>query len=280
VTRFLTEKLKAGGRTDRQAWGEARPPEAELEAIERAIFWAASTGGQLHIVHISQADGVHMVTAAKRSGVAVTAETCAHYLFFSEEDFVRIGPLAKCAPPLRPRRMVDELWATVLAGDVDLIASDHSPCLLEEKTAGESNIWEAWGGISGLQSTLPVLMTEGVFKRGLKLTDLVRMTSANPARIFGLHPDKGSLDVGADADLVLVDPNSRHRLENRDLFYRNKHSAYVGSEFRSQVVRTVSRGKTVFLNGQICAEPGRGRIVKSRQQAAEPAKARPITRIA
>jgi allantoinase len=235
----------------------------------------------LHIVHISQADGIRAVTAAKQAGVAVTAETCAHYLFFSEDDFVRIGPLAKCAPPLRPRDMVEELWSLVLAGEVDLIASDHSPCLLEEKTAGNSDVWKAWGGISGLQSTLPVLMTEGVFKRGLKLPDLVRMTSANPARIFGLYPNKGSLDAGADADFVLVDPAARYRLGNRDLFYKNKHSAYVGSEFRSQVARTVSRGRTVFLNGEIRAEPGSGRIVNAPRQAASPAlRERPITRIA
>jgi allantoinase len=283
VTRFLAERMQAQGRIDRKAWGEARPPEAELEAIERAIFWSKATGGRLHIVHISQADGIDAVSAAKRDGVSVTAETCAHYLFFSEEDFVRIGPAAKCAPPLRPRPMVEALWETVLDGAVDLIASDHSPCLIEEKTAGTDNVWKAWGGISGLQSTLPVLMTEGVFKRGLKLTDLVRMTSANPARIFGLYPQKGALQPGADADLVIVDPDARYRLETADLFYKNKHSAYVGSEFRSRIARTIVRGTTVFLNGEIQAAPGFGQIVKLRQKP--PAESLPrqdmaVTRIA
>lgn len=284
VTRFLTEQLQSQGRVDRKAWGEARPPEAELEAIERAIFWAKSTGGRLHIVHISQADGVRAVVAAKRANARVTAETCAHYLFFSEEDFVRIGPAAKCAPPLRPSRMVDELWERVLGGDIDLIASDHSPCLLGEKTAGDDNVWKAWGGISGLQSTLAVLMTEGVFKRGLKLIDLVRMTSANPAKIFGLYPNKGSLQPGADADFVIVDPDQRYRLETNDLFYKNRHSAYVGCEFRSKVVRTVCRGTTVFLNGEICAAPGTGRIVRPSEMSAsaQPGREdkRAMTRIA
>jgi allantoinase len=143
-----------------------------------------------------------------------------------------------------------------------LIASDHSPCLIEEKTAGNDNVWKAWGGISGLQSTLPVLMTEGVFKRGLKLPDVVRMTSANPARIFGLYPRKGSLQPGADADLVIVDANARQRLETADLFYKNKHSAYVGCEFRSKIVRTICRGKTVFLDGKAVGMPGNGQIVR------------------
>ncbi len=246
MTARLTAALRATGRTDRAAWGEARPIAAELKAIDEAIGLAEATGARLHVVHVSCAEGIDRISAAKARGVAVTAETCAHYLFFDETDLERLGPVAKCAPPLRAPVERERLWERVLAGAVDVITSDHSPCLKEEKTAGDADIFEAWCGISGVQSTLPALLTEGVRKRGLPLPDLVRMTSANPARLFGLYPRKGSLSAGADADLVLVDPDRPFTLEAADLEYRNRHSAYVGAQFLGSVQRTISRGLTVI----------------------------------
>lgn len=260
MTQRLTADLRAANRRDRRAWGEARPIIAELSAIRAAIAMAERTGVRLHIVHISSAAGVDLVSAAKRRGVKVTAETCPHYLLFSEDDLERLGPVAKCAPPLRAPAEVEALWERVLDGAVDVIASDHSPCLWEEKAAGEENIFEAWGGISGLQSTLPALMSEGVHKRGLDLSALVRMTSTNPARIFGLA-DKGDLAPGRDADVVLVDPDRQVILAAEDLFYRNRHSAYVGSAMRGMVTRTILRGLTIFAGGQIMADALEGRFL-------------------
>lgn len=251
MTQRLTVDLRNAGRHDRRAWGEARPIVAELSAIRAATAMAERTGVRLHIVHISCAAGIDLVSAAKRRGVAVTAETCPHYLVFSEDDFERLGPVAKCAPPLRARGEVEQLWQRVLEGAVDVIASDHSPCLWEEKIAGEDDIFEAWGGISGLQSTLPALLSEGAHKRGLSLSALVRMTSTNPASIFGLGDKKGDLAVGFDADIVLVDPNEQSPLRSDGLFYRNRHSAYVGSAMRGAVTRTLLRGLTIFAGGQI-----------------------------
>lgn len=262
LTRRLTRELQAAGRIDRRAWGEARPPAAELEAIRRAIFWSKVTGGRLHIVHVSLAAGIAAATAAKRDGAPVTVETCPHYLLFDEEEFVKIGPFAKCAPPLRPRAEVEALWQAVLAGEVDLIASDHSPCTLPEKVRGQENIWLAWGGISGLQSTLPALLTEGVQRRGLSLPALVRMTAANPARLFGLYPAKGSLLPGADADIVIVDPNATTTLDAEDLEYKNRHSVYVGRTFHAAVVTTLVRGSPVYVGGRVTGQPGYGRWLK------------------
>ena len=258
MTGRLTMALRAAGRTDRAAWGEARPIAAELTAIDEAIGLAEATGARLHIVHVSCAEGIDRISAAKARGVAVTSETCAHYLFFDETDLERLGPVAKCAPPLRAPAEREALWDRVLAGAVDVITSDHSPCLWEEKTAGDADIFEAWGGISGVQSTLPALLTEGVAKRGLSLPDLVRMTAANPARLFGLYPKKGSLSAGADADLVLVDPDRRFTLQAADLEYRNPHSAYVGAQFLGSVQKTISRGLTVFDGGRIIGPAGHG----------------------
>lgn len=273
MTQRLTADLRSAGRRDRRAWGEARPTIAELSAIRSAIAMAERTGVRLHIVHISSAAGVDLVSSAKRRGVAVTAETCPHYLVFSEDDLERLGPAAKCAPPLRAPAEVEALWERVLDGAVDVIASDHSPCLWEEKTAGDADIFEAWGGISGLQSTLPAMLVEGVEKRGLPLTDLVRMTSTNPARIFGLAGKKGDLAPGRDADIVLVDPKRQTTLAPEDLFYRNRHSAYVGSAMHGMVTRTLLRGLTIFAEGQIMVDvPGGLFLAGSGAEGMKPAK--------
>lgn len=258
MTTRLTAELRDAGRRDRPAWSEARPIAAELRAIDDAIELAEETGVRLHVVHVSSAAGIDRISAAKARGVRVTAETCPHYLFFDETDLVRLGPVAKCAPPLRAPAEREALWERVLAGAVDVIASDHSPCLWEEKAAGDDDIFEAWGGISGLQSTLPALITEGVVKRGLRLPELVRMTSAGPASLFGLHPRKGSISPGNDADLVLVDPGASHTLTEADLQYRNRHSAYVGSAFTSRVVSTICRGRRVFPFDGASAAQGYG----------------------
>lgn len=271
MTQRLTADLRAAGRRDRRAWGEARPIIAELSAIRAAIAMAERTGVRLHIVHISCAAGIDLVSAAKRRGVPVIAETCPHYLVFSDEDLERLGPVAKCAPPLRAPAEVEALWERVLDGAVDIIASDHSPCLWEEKSAGDVDIFEAWGGISGLQSTLPAVVVEGVQKRGLPLTDLVRMTSTNPARIFGLAGKKGDLSPGHDADIVLVDPKRHAVLTPDNLFYRNRHSAYVGSPMHGMVTRTLLRGLTIFVEGQIMSQAPGGQFLSGHgAEAMEP----------
>ncbi len=167
VTRYLAQQLQAQGRVDRQAWLDSRPPETELEAIQRALFWAKVTGGFLHVVHCTLADGVDAVTQAKSAGVHATVETCPTYLFFDENDFLRLGPVLKSGPPVRSRQEVERLWQRVLAGQVDVIGSDHSPSTWDLKEIGNENIWKAWGGMSGVQTMLPVLLTEGVHKRGL-----------------------------------------------------------------------------------------------------------------
>ncbi|HMN30587.1 MAG TPA: amidohydrolase family protein, partial [Caldilineaceae bacterium] len=273
VTHYLTGQLQGAGRTDPYAWGAARPPSAELEAIRRALFWAEQSGGRLHVVHVSQAAGIAAISAAKAQGVRVTAETCPHYLSFDEDDFARIGPAAKCAPPLRSRAEVEALWATVLRGEVDIIASDHSPCLWEDKERGSENVWLAWGGISGIQSLLAALLSEGVQRRGLPLPALARMTAANPARIFGLYPVKGVLLPGADADLVVVDPERRWTLTADQLLYKNPHSAYLGYSFHGAVERTFVRGAQVYPQGGIRVPPGFGRLLLRQQPGAAPQRA-------
>jgi allantoinase len=261
LTAYLTTQLRATGRADRRAWLESRPPFAELEAIERALLLAQVAGARLHIVHVSIAEGVDRVDVARRRNQPVTCETCPHYLVLDEDDFVTIGPPAKCAPPLRSRANVEALWQRVLAGQVDLIASDHSPCPTTDKQRGDEDIWAAWGGITGVQTMLPLLLDEGVHKRGMPLPLLARLTAAAPARLFGLYPRKGSLRAGADADLAIVDLEEQWVIRSDELLARHKHSPYAGRELRGRVRVTLVRGQVVYRDGAIVAPLEHGRLV-------------------
>jgi allantoinase len=262
LTAYLGAQMRAAGRTDRASWPESRPPASEIEAIRRACYWAQVTGGHLHIVHISLAEGVREVAKWKALGVDVTAETCPHYLFFDQSDFEEIGPEAKCAPPLRTRANVADLWTCVATGLVDSIGSDHSPCATADKLRGMDDIWQAWGGITGIQTMLPALLTEGYHCRGVSLETLARLTATNPAKRFGLYPQKGAIRVGADADLAVVDLTAEWTLAAADLQSKNQHSAYVGATFKGQVQETWVRGQRVYADGAILAAAGDGQLLR------------------
>lgn len=262
VTSLKARQLTANGRIDRLAWPESRPPSTELEAVNRALYWAEKTGGNLHIVHTTLAAAMQAANQAKQKGVHITVETCPHYLFFDLDEYLAIGPEAKCAPPIRSRKEVNALWQCVLDGLVDIIASDHSPCPTEDKEKGIDNIWQAWGGITGIQTMLSAILTVGVHERGLPLSRLVTMMCANPAKIFGLYPQKGSLLPGADADMVIVDLDREWTLATNDLLSRNQHSAYVGQTFKGIVDRTIVRGNTVYAHNAITIEPGYGQLLR------------------
>ena len=242
----------------------SRPVVAELEAIQRALLFAAETGVALHIVHISSGRGVATAHEARMRGVNVSIETCPHYLFFTEEDVERLGTVAKCAPPLRSAGDRDSLWAEVLAGHVDLIASDHSPT---DPALKATDFVSAWGGIAGVQSTLSVLLDQGYHARALRLERVADMLATMPAKRFGVA-GKGAIALGRDADLVLVDLASPSTLTESSLLQRHKMSPYIGAMFRGSVRRTIRRGETVYLDGRITATT-RGRLVRPTDRTEE-----------
>ena len=258
------EMLATTGPPDPVAWCRARPVAAEVDAIRRLLVCmrGAGKGVRAHVVHVSCAEGLAEVDKARGKGAAITAETCPHYLAFSEEDFERIGPALKCAPPIRDAATRDALWAEVLAGRVDSIGSDHSPCPAAAKQKGERDIWQAWGGVAGIQATLPVLFTEGVHGRGLTLERVAYLTATAPAQLFGLSPRKGAIAVGADADLTIVDLERAWTLDASELQTRSGVSAYLGRQFRGKVVRTIVRGKTVYVDGEVVGQAGWGQFVR------------------
>jgi len=263
ITSHLSKKLKSMGRTDRNAYLESRPPLAEEEAVHRALFLAdqSASGTALHFLHTTLSSNMEAIDQARRAGLRVTVETCPHYLALTEKDFLALGPVAKCAPPLRSEQEVEALWQSVKNGRVDVIGSDHSPCTVDLKEKGDQNIWEAWGGISGLQTMLPILFSEGVVKRKLSPSLLVKMLSYAPSKLFGLHPRKGALQIGSDADIVLFDPEKKWVVEKEGLFYRNKHSPFVGRTITGAVVSTLLRGKVVYRKREIVAPAGTGRFL-------------------
>lgn len=253
----LGEQMRRGGLTDAEHFIASRPILAEVEAVNRALFYAEQTGCALHFVHISSVQAVRTIRAAKARGLDVTVETCPHYLTLTDEDAGRIGTTAKCAPPLRPAAEVEGLWREVAEGGFDLIASDHSPCPTELKR--HDNWFQAWGGISGAQHTLELVLHEGHLDRGIALPALSKLLSANPARRFGLHRDKGTIGVGFDADLAIVDPRLSYTVEAADLYHRHKHSPYVGRTLSCRVAATLCRGHVVYRLGEGIVASGRGK---------------------
>ena len=203
---------------------------------------------------MSLPEGVAEVREARKKGQPVTIETCPHYLVLTEEDLVRLGPVAKCAPPLRDRQRQEGLWEAVLGGDIDCITSDHSPCPTEDKGRGEDDIFEAWGGITGIQTLVPLLLTEGVHRRGLSLDRFATLLAATPAKIGGLWPRKGAIQVGADADLLIVDMEREWLVERSWLYSRHQHSPFIGWRMKGWITYVLLRGRTIARDGEVIVD--------------------------
>jgi allantoinase len=253
-------EMRAAGRHDARAHAAAGPEMAEIEAVSRLLLLAAETGVRCHIVHLSSARAAGLIVAAR--GVAdISVETCPQYLLLDEEDLVRIGPYARCGPPLRPRAVVDALWRHVLRGDIDTLASDHCPYLPAQKEAGRASIWLAGMGLTGIETAVPLFFSEAVQARGMPLCDFARMTATAPARRFGLADRKGAIRIGLDADLALYDPAARWTVQSAAFRGLATWSAFEGIECQGRVVRTLVRGRKVFEDGRFPLAPGFGQFL-------------------
>ena len=255
--------MQITGRKDPLAHAESRPPLVETVAVNTALLLAAETGCHVHICHVASAGALALIRAAKARGVRVTAETCPQYLMLNSDDLVRLGGFARCAPAIRDQTEVDAIWTAVLDGTIDLICSDHCGYTVESKQAGQDDIFAAPLGLPGVQTLLPAFYSEAVVKRGLPAQRFVAMIATNPARIFGLFPRKGTLAVGADADVTLLDPKAAWTVTVDDALHRQKWTPYEGKEMTGRVVRTIRRGETIFDDSRdgdrrILAAPGSG----------------------
>ena len=256
VTELTTRAVAAGCRSARD-FAAARPVIAELEAISRALLFAGETGCAVHVVHVSTAKGVQLVDRAREAGVDASCETCPHYLLLTENDLDDLGPVAKCAPPLRSTRDREALWELIGQGRLRIVASDHSPCPPELKRGDD--FFQVWGGVSGCQTTLQLLLAHGHARRGLALTTVADLVATNAAQRVGL-PTKGALVAGKDGDLVLIDLSDEWPLSDGELGYRHPQTPFVGWAVRGRIVRTLVRGNTVVADGKV-ASPPLGRLI-------------------
>ena len=253
----LRDRLQQSGRDDLKAWHEARPSFIEAEAALRAMTFARETGCALYIVHTSTRETLEEVRRFRDRYDRIFIETCPHYLTHTYDS--PVGTLGKQNPPLRAPEDVEALWEAIADGTVTTIGSDHAPRLWDRK---QGTIWTASPGQPNMPLILPVLLSEGVHRRGLPLERVAEVTAANPARIFGLWPQKGSLRPGADADLAIVDMDKEVTVRTADLQSRADYSIYDGWTFKGWPVLTMLRGQVVAQDGQVMGSQGYGRFIK------------------
>jgi allantoinase len=217
----------------------SRPGAAEESAIGRLVAAARDTGARVHVVHLADAGALPMLRKARAEGVAITVETCPHYLTFAAEEVPDGATSFKCCPPIREGAHREALWSALTDGDIDLVVSDHSPCTPELKGLDTGDFGAAWGGIASLQVALPVVWT-GARARGIGLDRVVRWMAEEPARLAGL-PGKGAIAVGKDADLVSFAPEARWQVG--ELYHRNPVTPYAGRELVGAVRRAWLHGR-------------------------------------
>jgi allantoinase len=260
LVRRLSARLESEGRTDAGAHAGARPPVAETEAVGRALELALATGVRVHIVHATVERAFTLVQRAREDGVDATAETCLHYLLMDEDELTRQGARAKINPPLRSRAQVERLWDLIAAGRVAYVTTDHVGWTRERKET--RSIFEAKSGVPALEVFLPLFFDQAVGRRGFSVGQVTQLVSENPARRLGLWPQKGGLVIGADADLVLFDPDRRWRIDEARLVTPAGWSPYHGREVTGAIDTVLSRGRKVFARCEVAGSPGLGQWVR------------------
>jgi dihydropyrimidinase len=261
----LVAQALAAGQTDPVQHGLTRPPELEAEATSRAITLARVTGSPLYVVHLSASQALDAVTLARDAGQNVFAETCPQYLYLSLEDLARPGfEGAKyvASPPLRPREHQGSLWRGLRTNDLSVVSTDHCPfCFAEQKELGRDDFSKIPNGIPGVEHRMD-LLHQGVAAGELSLARWVEVAATTPARMFGLYPRKGTIQPGADADIVIYNPAARQVLSAAAHHMNVDYSAYEGMEITGQVETVLSRGRFVIDAGEYRGEPGHGRFLR------------------
>ncbi|MBI4527562.1 MAG: amidohydrolase family protein [Deltaproteobacteria bacterium] len=263
IAGFMGDRLRAAGRRDFQVWNESRPGFVEAEAIRRSLYLANVVNCPLYFPHTTIAEGLEICSEARAHGQDVLVETCPQYLTHTSEEPIplfREQPVfGNVNPPLRLRRDVEALWSGLRSKIVHTVGSDCASTTRQEKG---SDIWKAPMGLGNTSNMiLPLLLSEGVHKRRLTLPEVVEIACYNPARIFGLHPKKGEIAVGADADLVIVDLDRKVQVNPSVLQSRCDWTIYDGWEVRGWPVVTIKQGEVAVQDGRVLAKPGTGRFL-------------------
>lgn len=257
------QAMKAAGRTDARAHFESRPPMVEMLAVNTALFLAEQTGCWVHICHVASDGALKLIAEARQRGVRVTCETCPQYLALDLDDLDQLNGFGRCAPALRDAEEVERIWEYVLDETVDYICSDHCAYTVEEKSVDD--VFAAPLGLSGVQTLLPVFFDGAVNERGMTLPQFVRQTTTNAAQIFDLFPRKGTIRIGADADLVIFDPDAEWTVRGDEMLHRQRWTPFEGKTIAGKVLRTLRRGETVYdatrHGDESLGAPGSGRFL-------------------
>jgi dihydropyrimidinase len=256
----LTKKYQEEGRDGLGVWSDCRPSIAEAESVHRAITFAKATSCPLYIVHLSSRQALEEIRRSKVEYPKIFVETCPHYLTLTKDS--PLGSLGKVNPPLRSSEDTEALWRGISEGLVDTIGTDHCPNPKETKM---DDIWNARPGFPGSATMLPILLSEGVNKKRVSLERVVEVTSFNTAKIFNLFPRKGTIQVGSDADLCIVDLNLSKRIEAKMLQSQSDFSLYEGWNLKGWPTLTMVRGKIVMKDGGIVGPKGHGRYIPTVQ---------------
>jgi dihydropyrimidinase len=256
----IARRLQARAMTESceglHAWGASRPPITEAENVNRAAFFSRETGCPIYVVHMSSAAALREVRLARQQGARVYAETCPQYLAHTADS--PLGLVAKCNPPLRVQQDVEALWEGLADGSIDTVGSDHVPRL---RAAKSGTTWTASRGTPTLSMIVPVLLSEGVHRRGLSLGRLAELISTNPARLFNLYPRKGTIQVGSDADLTVVDLDIEREVRWQDLQSHADYTLWEGRRLRGWPVLTILRGQVIARDSTFLGAPGMGQYL-------------------
>ena len=254
----VEDELKRGNRNDIEAFLRAHSENVEVIAMKRLLTIAKQTNVHMHFCHMSTENGLKAIIDGKKSGIKVTCETTPHHLFLSVNDLRRIGTLALTMPPIRERHHATALWNGIRNSLIDILASDHAPQTPGEKKA--ESVWDVKVGIPGLETTLPLLLTEVKHGR-LSIADIVRLMSEKPAEIFGLK-GIGCLKEGNNADVTVVDLDRKHKIDASKFHSKAKYSPFNGWNVEGKPVKTFVGGQLIMDEGEIVAEAGSGRIIR------------------
>ncbi len=240
----------------------SRPDCWEVNAIKLALEVQKKYDIKVHIVHLATAKGFEIINKQKETTDKLTVETCPHYLYFNAEEIPEASPIYKCAPPIREKSNRDKLWKGLLNNEFNFLGSDHSPAPPEIKKIKEGNYFEAWGGIAGLQFTLPVIWTAGL-EYGLTLAQMIPLLTEKPAKFLGLETSKGKLKVGFDADICVWNPSESFKVTTEIIEHKHKATPYINRQLKGKIMHTFVNGNHVVENGRLNILKGGKLLVKT-----------------
>ena len=265
ITQRLKQKYLSQGKTSAIYHALSKPNIVEAEAIHRIAYLAECMNAPFYIVHMSTHEGRQIIQKCQQQGQVAFAETCTHYLCLTESVYKRRdGINFIISPPLRKKKDIDALWTGLAEGTISVVSTDDASFSIKSKKMGKDRFDKVPNGMAGVELRLPVIFSEGVLKRGLSLQRMVELTSTNPARLFGLYPKKGVIQVGSDADLVILDPKKKVTLGMKTTHMKTDFCSLEGLKVTGYPVMTMSRGNVIVDNGSFVGRKGDGRFLKRR----------------